>query len=287
MSESVLHAENLEKSLDGDRILKSLDLEVKPGETLVIMGANGSGKSTLLSCLAGSKEIDGGRIESFGSSVRGVDGFASLLVQDSLCLDRLTGKENIEFYQRADPRFTGRWREYTQEMGINDELDKEVENYSGGMRRKLELSISLSNDAPVYLLDEPTAALDLKTVRDTHAIIKEHKNTDAAFVISTHLSLDARIADRIAFLSDGEIVAEGSPQKLMDQLPEVLETDLENNEQLREHAIDNFTFTVDDKIRGFVSDNSIQMENMQSIDPSYTDMFNYYTELPKQKDDQN
>lgn len=279
MNESVLNAENIEKSLGGDKVLKGLDLEVKQGEILVIMGANGSGKSTLLSCLAGSKKIDGGRIKSSGNSVKREDGFASLLVQDSLCLDRLTGKENIDFYKRADPRFTERWRDYTQKMSINDELDKKVEDYSGGMRRKLELSISLSNDAPMYLLDEPTAALDLKTVRETHSLIKEHKNAEASFVISTHLSLDARIADRIAFLSDGNIVAEGSPQNLMNKLPKVVETSLENDKQLREQAIDDFTFTVDDKIRGFVSDTNIQIEDMKIVDPSYTDMFHYYTEL--------
>lgn len=282
MSESVIRAKNLEKSLGGDRILKELDLQVKSGEILVVMGANGSGKSTLLSCLAGSKKIDGGSIETFGTPIDGKEGFASLLVQDSLCLDRLTGEENIQFYTKVDPRFTERWREYTQQFDINDELEKKFEDYSGGMRRKLELSIALSNDASVYLLDEPTAALDLKTIRDTHSLIKDHPNSDAAFVISTHLSLDAQIADRIAFLSNGEIVAQGSPEELMQDLPKVVETDLENAEKLSQHAINNFTFTVDDKIRGFIREENALMDNIKPVDPSYTDMFNYYTEMQNQ-----
>ncbi|MBC5793350.1 MAG: ABC transporter ATP-binding protein [Nanohaloarchaea archaeon] len=284
MSEPVLLANNLEKSLGGDKILKNLDLEVRAGETLVIMGANGSGKSTLLSCLSGSRTIDGGEVKSLGTPISEKEGFVSLLVQESLCLDRLSGKENIEFYKKADPRFTERWKDYTQKFGIKDELEKKVENYSGGMRRKLELSIALSNDASAYLLDEPTAALDLTTVRETHSLIREHSNSDATFVISTHLSLDAQIADRIAFLSNGEIVAEGTPEELMQNIPEVIETDLENAERLNHLAIHNFTFTVDDKVRGFIAaeNNLKDAENMETVEPSYTDMFNYYKEIPNQ-----
>lgn len=281
-----IHASNLEKSFGEEGVLEGVDLTVETGELLAVMGPNGVGKSVLFSCLAGSDHPSAGTVEVFGADPTTRSDTTSFLLQDALCVDRLTGRENLRFYDQLHPNFTDDWRGYVETLDLADDLDKRVENYSGGMKRKLELAIALSIDVPLYLLDEPTAALDLTMIQAVHGLIREKRAAGKTVVVSSHRPMDVEIADRIAFVADGRVVATGAPEDLFEAVPTVVETRLSNAEALAEVVQGGEVFQGNGGVRGFLSADSEAVVDLDASDdeyeivsPGYTDLFNYYTRL--------
>ena len=288
MNGPVLAAEGLGKSFGGDVVFDGLDLTVEPGEVVVLLGPNGTGKSVLASCLAGGLSPSEGTVEVPGGVPATTPGATSFLLQDALCLDRLTGRENVSFYDRLNPSFTDRWRTLVEAFGIDDQLDDRVSQYSGGMRRKLELAISLSVEAPLYVLDEPTAALDLTMVREVHHQLSKLRDRGKAVLMTTHLPMDADVADRIAFMTDAGIVATGTPAEIKSSVPSVVETSLGNADAIADDVIDERLFRGDGVVRGLLAstaDPSAVADGVSGVrvtDPTYADVFNYYTHLDGQ-----
>jgi ABC-2 type transport system ATP-binding protein len=285
MSEPVLRAENVEKSFSGTPVLEGIDLTVEAGETVVLLGPNGTGKSVLVSCLAGGMRPSAGTIKVLGGDPAARPGTTSFLLQDALCLDRLTGRENIKFYERLNPSFTDEWQELTEVFEITDQLDNRVEHYSGGMRRKLELAIALSIDAPLYILDEPTAALDLTMVNEVHHRLSALREAGKAVLVTTHLPMDVDAADRVVFVTDDGVVASGTPDEIKTEVPPVVETSLGNASTITEGVIDERVFRGDGVVRGIVRPEVdatqlvADLPNARVTDPTYGDLFNYYAHL--------
>jgi ABC-2 type transport system ATP-binding protein len=288
MNGPVLAAEGLGKSFGGDVVFDELDLTVGPGEVVVLLGPNGTGKSVLASCLAGGLSPSEGTVEVPGGVPATTPGATSFLLQDALCLDRLTGRENISFYDRLNPSFTDRWRTLVEAFGIDDQLDDRVNQYSGGMRRKLELAISLSVEAPLYILDEPTAALDLTMVREVHHQLSKLRDRGKAVLMTTHLPMDADVADRIAFMTDAGIVATGTPAEIKSSVPSVVEASLGNADAIADDVIDERLFRGDGVVRGLLASTTGPsavadgVSGVRVTDPTYADVFNYYTHLDGQ-----
>ncbi|WP_135853964.1 ABC transporter ATP-binding protein [Halorussus salinus] len=285
MNESVLVAEDIAKSFGGTPVFDGIDLTVDTGEIVVLMGPNGTGKSVLVSCLAGGLVPSAGSVEIDGEPPAASPGATSFLLQDALILDRLTGRENIAFYDRLNPSFTDRWRTLVEEFGIGERLDDRVEHYSGGMRRKLELAISLSVEAPLYVLDEPTAALDLTMVSEIHHRLSTLRDRGKAVLVTTHLPMDADVADRIVFFTDDGVAAEGTPAEIKSSVPPVVETSLGNTDAIADDVIDGRVFRGDGVVRGLLApetDPSAVADGLADArvtEPTYADLFNYYTHL--------
>ena len=294
MSDAVVTASGVRKSFEEEGVLEGIDLAVRDGELLVLMGPNGVGKSVLLSCLAGSDRPSDGEVSVFGEPATARADTTSFLLQDALCHEKLTGRENVDFYRRLHPDFTDAWRDYVDRFGIADDLAKPVEDYSGGMKRKLELSIAASIDVPIYLLDEPTAALDLTTIQTVHELFREKRAAGKTLVVASHRPMDADVADRIAFLADGEIAATGTPEELLASLPPILETGTANTAELAD-AIAGEPYAVAGNVRGFLpgdegsesdreglvvdaaAETGIDPDALDVVEPTYTDLFNYHT----------
>ncbi|WP_226480821.1 ABC transporter ATP-binding protein [Natrinema amylolyticum] len=251
VSDPVAIADGVRKSFGEEGVLESVDLTVEEGELLVLMGPNGVGKSVLLSCLAGSERPSAGSVDVFGEPATARADTTSFLLQDALALESLTGRENVDFYRRLHPAFTDDWRAHVERLGITDDLEKSVADYSGGMVRKLELAIAASIDAPLYLFDEPTAALDLGTIPTVHDLFREKRADGKTIVVASHRPMNADIADRIAFLADGRIVATGSPDELLASVPPVIETGASNASALAD-IVAGEPFAVAGSVRGFV-----------------------------------
>jgi ABC-2 type transport system ATP-binding protein len=285
MSEPLLVAEDVGKSFDEAQVVSEIGLSVEPGEIVVLLGPNGTGKSVLASCLAGGLAPSEGTVEIHGEPPDATPGTTSFLLQDALCLDRLTGRENIEFYDRLNPSFTERWRTLVETFDIDDQLQDQVNQYSGGMRRKLELAIALSVEAPLYILDEPTAALDLTMVTEMHHQLSKLRDRGKGVLMTTHLPMDADVADRIAFMTDTGIVATGTPEEIKSSVPPVVETPLGNTDIISEDVIDGQLFRGDGVVRGLLKptvDRSVVADERNGVrvtDPTYADVFNYYTHL--------
>lgn len=287
MSERVLVAEDVGKSFGEDAVLSGINLTVEAGEIVVLMGPNGTGKSVLASCLAGGLVPSEGTVEILGETPGARPGMTSFLLQDALCLDRLTGRENIAFYDRLNPSFTDEWQTLIEKFGIDDQLDDRVEHYSGGMRRKLELAIALSVEAPLYILDEPTAALDLTMVSEVHHHLSSLRDRGKAVLLTTHLPMDADVADRIVFVTDDGVVATGTPEEIKSAVPLVVETSLGTADAISDKVIEGQLFRGDGVVRGLLdskTDPSTVVEEVPDArvtDPTYADLFNYYAHLDR------
>lgn len=285
----VLEARGVRKGFEGTTVLDGVDLSVGSEEILMLMGPNGAGKSVFMACLAASADPDDGTIEFFGGrSPHEARSSFNLMMQGQMIDPDLTGRENLQFYNELHPCGTDNWSDLVERLDIADALDRPVGRYSGGMQRKLEVVVTLSADVPFYLLDEPTAELDLSVIRTLHDIILEQKAEGKSVLMNSHTPLDAQIADRIAFLHRGQIVAAGEADALLDQLPRVIRV---RGEVPPEDALlGGRMFRRGDEIRGFLNDGSTVKEveracksggnvHVDLDPPSYTDLFNYFTQI--------
>lgn len=289
----ILTAERLTKEIGGEPVLQGIDLTMKAGEIAVLMGPNGVGKTILLCALSGGLTADSGAVRIAGERDPRKASL-NLLVQKALAIEQLTGRENARFYARLHPESTGKWREYCQRLELDGELDKQVRHYSGGMRRKLELAITLDVDVPLYLLDEPTAGLDLAIIGRVHELLVSERDRGKAILLSSHTPLDMEIADRALFLRDGRITVADVPEILLDELPEVVRIrgnigQLQN--QVATLFVGNRYFDRGDEVRGFLKED-VTLEKLNARiqpasgdlevttePPSYSDLFNYQTSL--------
>jgi ABC-2 type transport system ATP-binding protein len=286
---AAIETHDLHKDFGEVGVLDGLDLEVYENEITLLMGPNGSGKTILLSCIAGGLHPDDGRIEVRGLSPEAAASELSFMLQDGMLVDQLTGRENVAFFQDLHPRATDRWQQVLDALEFeHKDLDREVSEYSGGMKRKLELAIALAPEVPVYLLDEPTAALDVTVVDALHAILADLESTGKTILLSSHRPVDAGLADRIAFVTDGGIVAQDRPENLLSGVPQVVHVE-GIHDGVGEFVQDGRLFEAGVERRGFLR-NDVDTGTITSAvddptasvrvtDPSVTDLFNYYVRI--------
>jgi len=287
----VLEARNVRKEFGDDGVLDGVDLTVRDNEVLLLMGPNGTGKTVLLSCLAGATEPTDGSVSVFGTPVAEDGGHSlSLLLQGGASVDTLSGRETAAFYARLHPEFTDRWREYVEDLGLAGDLDKRTKHYSEGMKRKLELSLALSVDAPLYLLDEPTAGVDLSMVQSFHRVVRDRVDDGATVVATSHRPVDADLADRVAFVNGGGgVLAVDTPGALLAGVPTVVRVvggggTAAASDALAPHVVGEAFYHGDER-RGFLRDDATVDDvraaaggdaTVETVEPSYTDAFNYY-----------
>lgn len=216
-----IHATGLVKTFGGEPAIDGVDLAVPAGEITLLMGPNGEGKTVLLCCLAGALRPTAGRVHVHGRPVEAAAALVSLLLQDAVGLPALTGPETARFYADLHPAATGRWRQLLERLDMTD-TGTILKHCSGGMRRKVELAVALDPAVPVFLLDEPTAALDLGALHVLHRLLRERRRRGRTVVLTSHSPLDARLADRLVFVRDGTIAATGAPRALLETLPPVV-----------------------------------------------------------------
>jgi len=209
-------------------VLDDVDLLVEEGTVFALLGPNGAGKTTMVDILATLLEPDAGAVRVAGHDVAsdadGVRHAIGVTGQFSAVDDLLTGEENLRLM--ADLRHLGRipGRERVRDLlgrfGLEEAAQKPVATYSGGMRRRLDLAMTLVGDPRVIFLDEPTTGLDPRSRRTMWDIIRELV-TDGVTVVLTTQYLDEadELAHRIGILDGGRIVAEGSPNELKRRLP--------------------------------------------------------------------
>ena len=291
-SETVVEAHGIKKSFDSDSedggVLQGIDLDVRRGETTVLMGPNGVGKTVLLACLAGGLHPSSGEIRVFDEPPDDASSRLCFMLQNALAVGELTGRENLQYYADLHPQASDEWQEIAERLDLAAALDRRVRDYSGGMVRKLELAATLSVDVPLYLLDEPTSELDLTTVEDFHALLSERTERGTTVIMTSHTPRDARTADRVVFMADGRIVAAGDPDALLDSMPPVVGTTARaDTGAIREHLQRERFFEDDAGRRGFLAgdvdpmtvtgpDNGIRVE-----EPTWTDLFNYYVHITR------
>jgi ABC-2 type transport system ATP-binding protein len=221
-------ARGLRKSFGDLVVLDGIDLEVAEGTVFALLGPNGAGKTTAVKILSTLIGADSGEVRVGGHDVAqdpdAVRALIGVTGQFSAVDDFLTGRENLALM--ADLWHLGRAEGRRRVDGLLDRFDlagaagKVARTYSGGMRRRLDLAMSLVGDPRIIFLDEPTAGLDPRSRRTMWQIIRELVAGGVTIFLTTQYLEEAdQLADRIAVLDHGRLVAEGTAAQLKRQVP--------------------------------------------------------------------
>jgi len=218
-----VEVEDVSKLYGDVTAVDGVSLTVDRGVLYAIMGPNGSGKSTLLSMIATVNRPTGGVIKVMGHDVVDeadeVRRLINYIPEFNFSSQHLTGVENIILYASllGIPRSEARGiaEELLRRVGLRDAANRLVSTYSRGMRRRLELATALIGDRPLIILDEPSGGLDPSMRRVVMGwLLEEVKERGKTILLATHIGEDAEAADRVTFMKDGRVVAEGSPEEL-------------------------------------------------------------------------
>ncbi len=221
--ELAIEARGLRKRFGRTEVLAGLDLEVPAGSIFALLGPNGAGKTTTIGILTTLVRPDAGRASVAGADVLGepveVQRRIALTGQSAAVDGRLTAMENLVMLGRLSGLGRRRARDKATELiarfGLEAAAKRRVSTFSGGMRRRLDLSLSLVVDVPVLFLDEPTTGLDTRSRQELWAIIRSLADAGTTVFLTTQYLEEAdRLADRIAVLDRGAVAAEGTAAEL-------------------------------------------------------------------------
>jgi phospholipid/cholesterol/gamma-HCH transport system ATP-binding protein len=220
--EPLIRVRSLVKKFDGRTVLDGINLEVYPGETMVIMGGSGCGKSTLLRCIIGSMKPEGGHIELFGQSIYGlrerqlddVKKKFGILFQSGALFNSMTIAENValplqEHTTLGQEIIDIQVKIKLEQVGLREHADKYPSQISGGMKKRAGLARALALDPQILFYDEPSAGLDPVTSAEIDRLIVDlSKKIGVTSVVVTH-EMDSAftIADRMAMLDKGRVLA--------------------------------------------------------------------------------
>jgi ABC-2 type transport system ATP-binding protein len=228
VSPAAISAVGLRKSFGDETVLDGIDLNVAEGTIFALLGPNGAGKTTTVQILSTLITADGGEVRVAGHDVArdpdAVRAAIGVTGQFSAVDDLLTGTENLSLI--ADllhlGRREGRRRaaELLERFDLSDAGARTAATYSGGMRRRLDLAMTLVGDPHIVFLDEPTAGLDPRSRRTMWEIVRELVAGGATIFLTTQYLEEAdQLADRIAVLDHGTLVAEGTAGELKRLIP--------------------------------------------------------------------
>lgn len=225
MSRSTLaiEAKNLRKSYGKNEVLRGISLKVERGTMLALLGPNGAGKtttvrilSTLLGFDGGSVTVEGFDVKKNADDVRRVIGLTG---QSAAVDEMLTGRENLvmmgRLYHLTAKSAKERAQELLEEFDLVDAANRPAKTYSGGMRRRLDLAVSLIATPPIIFLDEPTTGLDPRSRIAMWDIINKLKQDGATILLTTQYLEEAdQLADKIIVIDGGKVIAEGTAREL-------------------------------------------------------------------------
>jgi ABC-2 type transport system ATP-binding protein len=225
-TETAIHVRGVTKSFKELQVLRGVDFDVAAGSIFALLGSNGAGKTTLVRILSTLLKADGGTATVHGHDVAAAPGEVresiSLTGQFAAVDEVLSGRENLVLVARL--------RHLKNPGAIADELlarfslteagNRKAATYSGGMRRRLDIAMSLIGDPPVIFLDEPTTGLDPQARIEVWQTVKQLAGQGTTVLLTTqYLDEAEHLADRIAILHEGTIIQNGTLSELKQLLP--------------------------------------------------------------------
>jgi ABC-2 type transport system ATP-binding protein len=224
--ENTIQVKGLQKSYKNLHVLKGVDFEVQKGSIFALLGPNGSGKTTIVKILTTLLKQDRGYaiVNGFDVALKPdrVRQSISLTGQFTAVDEILTGRENLTMIARLwhIKNIQQVTNDLLNRFDLMDAADRKAATYSGGMRRRLDIAMSLVGNPPVLFLDEPTTGLDPEARMETWKMIKELAGTGTTVFLTTqYLDEAEQLADRIAILHNGTVIVNGTFAELKQQFP--------------------------------------------------------------------
>jgi len=221
---NILEAEGLVKRFDELVAVNGVSFSIAEGETYGLLGPNGAGKTTAISMIAGLLEGDAGSVAVDGAPIttRSTAGKAEigLVPQDLAIYPDLTAAENLSFFGRlygmGGEALKSRVAEILKTVGLDDRADDLVKEYSGGMKRRLNIGIGLLHKPRLLILDEPTVGVDPQSRNAILESVERLSEEGMAVLYTTHYMEEAeRLCDRVAIIDEGTLQAEGTRRELV------------------------------------------------------------------------
>ena len=233
MTETLIKIENLHKSFGKNEVLKGINLEIKRGEVVVIIGPSGSGKSTLLRSMNLLEEATQGKVifegvditdkkndlfamrEKMGMVFQQFNLFPNMTVMENITLSPIKTKgESKEVAEK-------RAQELLEKVGLPDKATAYPQSLSGGQQQRIAIARGLAMEPDVLLFDEPTSALDPEMVGEVLAVMQDLAKSGMTMVIVTHeMGFAREVADRVIFMADGVVVEDRTPEQIFEQTQE-------------------------------------------------------------------
>lgn len=225
---SVIAVSGLRKGFGDKVVLDGIDFDVAEGSVFSMLGPNGAGKTTTVNILTTLMKADGGTVRVAGHDVateaKAVRAAIGVTGQFAAVDELLTGQENLQLMVDLSRAPTGNGRRIVTELlerfDLVESAQQPASTYSGGMRRKLDLAMTLVGNPRIIFLDEPTTGLDPRSRRTMWSIIRDLVAGGVTIFLTTQYLDEAdQLADRIAVLDQGRLVAQGTPDDLKRRLP--------------------------------------------------------------------
>jgi ABC-2 type transport system ATP-binding protein len=222
-NDTVITVKGLKKAYGTNQVLKGVNFNVQRGTMLALLGPNGAGKTTTVRILSTLLKADDGKVIIEGHDVsadpQAVRSVIGLTGQSAAVDEMLTGRENLvmmgRLYRLSKESAKARAEELLKDFDLVDAADRTLKTYSGGMRRRLDLAISLIATPPIIFLDEPTTGLDPRSRQGMWAIIKQLLADGTTILLTTQYLEEAdQLADNIIVIDGGKVIAEGSAKEL-------------------------------------------------------------------------
>jgi ABC-2 type transport system ATP-binding protein len=224
MIESVLAVDGIAKSFGDIRAVRGVGFEIAAGETYGLLGPNGAGKTTSISIIAGVLEADVGTVHVLGEELTTrttrPKAAIGLVPQELAIYPDLTARENLRFFGRlydlTGGALSSRIDDVLEVVGLADRADDPAKEYSGGMKRRLNIAVGLLHEPALLILDEPTVGVDPQSRNAILESVELLSGEGMAVLYTTHYMEEAeRLCDRVGIIDDGEIKAEGTRRDLV------------------------------------------------------------------------
>jgi ABC-2 type transport system ATP-binding protein len=292
---SVVEVQGLRKSYDDLEAVRGVDLTVEVGEVFALLGPNGAGKTTIVEILEGFRDRTAGEVRVLGHDPakreRDLRRRIGIVLQSTGVDPYLTVRETVALYAAYYPQSRD-VDEVVEVVGLTEKRDARVIKLSGGQQRRLDVAIALAGDPELLFLDEPTTGFDPGARRNAWEIVRNLTGLGKTVLLTTHYMDEAQaLANRVAVIAKGEIVAEGPPSTLGGR--DVARTRIRfrapDNAELPpsmaawERSGDGHELFVDDPVRalheltGWALERGVELEGLEISRPSLEDVYLHLT----------
>ncbi|MFC6253599.1 ABC transporter ATP-binding protein [Secundilactobacillus hailunensis] len=220
MPNAIIDLKHLVKKFGKQTVLKDVNLAVMPKQIVGLIGPSGAGKSTVIKTALGMEVADGGSATVFGQVMpnRKLLSRIGYMAQTDALYDSLSGRENLKFFAQMKgikkAEISASIDHVAKVVDLQDDLDKRVSGYSGGMMRRLSLSIALLGNPELLVLDEPTVGIDPALRRQIWRELDSIRDEGRSILITTHVMDEAELTDKVALLLGGSVIAFDEPVAL-------------------------------------------------------------------------